>query len=82
MSFTEQELNSWYLKGIPASSALGEYRQLHAAVLRETKLQSAQIAEDYLRQNADPCMENGYCKLGQNIEAESSNYPTEVSSME
>ena len=70
------------LKGIPATSGLVDYRQMQDAVLRETKLQSAQIAEVYLRQHADPCMENGYCKLGQSLEEGSQSFPSELSSME
>ena len=68
--------------GIPASSVLYQYRQMQDAILRETKLQSAQIAEAYLRRHADPCMENSYCILGQNLEDDSQISTSELLSMD
>jgi hypothetical protein len=68
--------------GFPATSALRKYLEMQDAVLRETKLQSALIAENYLRQHADPCMENSYCHLGQSLEEEGQSFTNELLSMD
>ncbi len=67
---------------IPAASILNEYRQIQDAVNRETKLQSVQIAEAFLKQYTDTCVINSYCKLGQNLAEESKTFSSEYLSVD